>query len=178
MGLLLGMHSYTHIFDVNAGLSEEDKAMALNKLAQNIIRSERPSLLIMEAPDPMLKYNNATPNGFGLQTYLICQAIKPDFLVCSVPPDLANEDAFLTLVSQDFKNRYGANIAAVHISNVVIESFDTVQFHRIARVHTDLERVWSLQKQQNGNRLIPAFDVVSDGAEELAQLLVQKEETL
>lgn len=175
MGLLMGMHSYTHIFDKEAGLSEEDKALELNRLAQIIIQAERPSLLIIEAPDPMLKYNNMAPNGFGLQSYLSCQALKPDMLVCSVPADMAMVENLLNLFSEDFKIRYGTPITAVHISNVVVDSFDVAQLHTITRVHIDFRQAGFLYEQKGKSQTFPVFDVVSEGADKLTQLLFQEE---
>ena len=178
MSLLMGMHSYTHIFDKAASLSEEDKAIALNKTAQDIINVEHPSLLIVEAPDPMLKYNNIVPNGFGLQTYITCQALKPDMMVCSVPFDIAIEADLLNLVSQDFKRRYGTPITAIHASNVVVDSFDIMQFHQITRFHIDSNRINSFLKQKCRGQTIPVFNVISDKADELASFILQKREAL
>lgn len=148
--------------------------MALNRLAQDIVQAERPSLLIIEAPDPMLKYNNTAPNGFGLQTYLTCQALKPDMLVCSVPPDMAAEESFLTFISKDFEVRYGMPIVAVHISNVVIDSFDAIQHHKISWVHTGSRQLDFELKQQDKNQVFPIFDIVSEGADRLASFIFQE----
>lgn len=178
MGLLMGMHSYAHIFDKSAAISEEDRAMALNALAQNIIQVERPSLLIVEAPDPMLKYNNIVPNGFGLQTYMTCQTLKPDMLVCSVPFDMATGEQLFSMLSQDFEIRYGAPIVAVHVSNVVVDSLDAVQSHKITRVHTDMRATTLIWDEMRESLSFPTFDVVSDGANELAQLILRQEEAL
>ena len=52
-GMLLGAHSYRYIFD-DTTIRESDKILRLNQLARDIIRSERPNLLIVESPDPVI----------------------------------------------------------------------------------------------------------------------------
>ena len=176
MGLL--MDTYTHIFDKKATLSEEDKALVLNQMAQDIVQVERPSLFIVEAPDPMMKYNNAAPNGFGLQTYLLCQALKPNLLVCSVPPDVAVAEGFLSLISKDFTARYGVPIMALHVNNVMVAAFDIIRLHKVTCVHTNIPVADMLRKQQSKNCAFPIFNVVSEGADGLAQLILQREALL
>lgn len=178
MGLLMGTHSYTHIFDKANTLSAADKAVVFNMLAQDIIKAERPSLLIVEAPDPMLKYNNVAPNGFGLLTYLACQALRPDMLVCSVPPDLATEESFLKHISRDFEVRYGMPITAVHVNNIIIDSFYVLQFHTISRVHAKLDLLSLNSKREKKNYAFPVYNVISDGTDELAQYILHQEEFL
>lgn len=124
MGLLMGMHSYSNIF--NEAWAEEEKILELNQLARKVICLERPRLLIVEAPDAMMKYNNAAPNGFGIRTYMVSQSLEPSLLVCSIPADLAVNE-FVGLISQDFSNRYGLAITAIHVSNALIDSLSAVQ---------------------------------------------------
>ncbi len=172
MGLLVGMHSYAHLFGEMTSLSEEEKALRLNEMARTVILNERPELLIIEAPDAIMKYNNIAPNGFGLRTYLMSQALDPDLLICCLPIDLVDE-SFLNAISQDCLNRYGCPIGAVHVSNVLIDSLRTVQDHQVTCTHTDLSAVQEVLRQTAGNISVPVYDVVSDGAEELFYRIAQ-----
>lgn len=156
LGLLLGMHSYSFIFD-NTDISEAQKALDLNDFVKNIIQMERPDAILIEAPDSMLKYNNIVPNGLGIQTYIVSQSIDPDLCICCFPEDLV-ANFFVESISHDFQNRYGFPICAVHRSNMVLDSIDILQNQAISYVRTNEPP--PLIRNHDEHNSIPIFDVV------------------
>ena len=161
LGLLVGAHSYQHIFE-NTFLSEERKILQLNQLAQNIIRAERPDLMLVEAPDAVVKYNTIIPNGFGIRTYMAVQAINPDLFICSVPCDLAFS-AFLDSASEGINHKYGFPISAVHASNAMVDSAELVHEHKPVPVHADMKVVARLM-ESNTKGTLHVYDTISQGA--------------
>lgn len=164
MGLLAGMHSYTHIVNNRDAYSEEDKIILLNQLARNIIRKERPELLLVEAPDAVMKYNDVAPNGFGIQTYMISLALQPNLFVCCVPMDLTDQN-FIAAISKDFSHRYSCAISAVQVSNSLIDSMSIAQNEGLSSVHADMDMVCNAIHSATQNQIFPIFDVVSQGAQ-------------
>lgn len=170
-GLLLGMHSYAHIFGNASVMTEAQKALELNSLAQSIIHAERPSVFIVEAPDAIMKYNNIAPNGFGLQTYILSQALMPDLLVCCTPADLF-DGSFLEALSHDFEVRYGCPIAAAHVSNALIDSAAALESHAATCVHIKPDAVDRIIRRTPVSPQTPAFNAVTEGIDGLYHRVV------
>lgn len=79
--------------------------MQLNQFIRSIVNIESPQLILAEAPDAIIKYNDVVPNGFGIRTFMLCQAILPDYFIASVTCDLAVND-FLESVSSGIQGKY------------------------------------------------------------------------
>lgn len=165
IGTLFGFHTINHILD-NMTMTGEAKILAINQLIRRLELTERPSIILIEAPDAVLKYSNYAPNGFGICTYMLCQAVQPDYFVCCVPCEFT-DGQFLEKISRDFKYRLGSPIHAVHVSNLVIDSMDVVGTNTISYTHADLAEVRAQIIKSGENSSIPLFDVVSDGADGL-----------
>lgn len=162
---LWGLHTVNHIYDRN-DLDEPQKILELNRFVRSIESAERPHIILIEAPDAVMRFNDIAPNGFGIRTYMLCQAVRPDYFVCCVPFELAASQ-FLDGISADFERRLGSPIHASHASNLVIDSIDLVQTRSVSYIHADLDMVRQ-QIAGTGEYLsIPLFDVVSYGVEGL-----------
>lgn len=136
--------------------------MQLNQFARDIIRSERPEVVLVEAPDAVVKYNSIIPNGFGIRTYMTVQALNPDLFVCSIPCDLAFS-TFLDSASEGINRKYGFPISAAHASNAIVDSAELIHEHKPISVHADMELVTQLM-DSNTKGTIPVYDVISQGA--------------
>lgn len=165
LGELFGLHTLTHIFD-NKNLTEAEKILELNGFVRSLEATERPNLVLIEAPDAVIRYNNFAVNGFGIYTYMLCQAVSPDYFVCCVPCELA-VGQFFQAISYDFEYRLGTPIHAAHVSNLVIDSMELIQAHSISYVHADLDAVREQIAAHGESSSIPLFDVVGNGAEGL-----------
>lgn len=165
IGRMFGFHTLSHIIG-RCDLSEAQKVHEINRFIKALELIERPDVVLLEAPDALKRFNDYAPNGFGIRTYMLCQAINPDYLVCCVPCDLAIGE-LVDRLSADFSNKFGSSIHAVHVSNVVIDSMNVMQEYALSHVHVDLQTV---QKQINSQRAIskiPLFDVVGQGVDDL-----------
>ena len=164
LSLLFGMHSYNFIFNNNT-LTENEKILMLNQVAWDIVRSERSELLIVEAPDAVIKYSDITPIGFGIRTYITNLALNPKLFVCCMPYNFISQ-GLVEKISQDIENKYGFAISAVNISNILADYLPIMQEETVRYVHTDLD-IHRFIKEHAAQSSIPLYDVVSDGAVKL-----------
>ncbi len=172
LGLFLRLHSLQHILE-DKSKKESEKIIAINQLVRSVIRTERPDLLIIESPDAVLKYDDVTPNGFGILTHMVIQALEPSLFVCSMPVDLCATD-LIDRFSRGFMSQYGFPILAAHMSNLLIDSASALQERRISYVHTDMNLVkQKLQTcEHTGN--IPVYDIISAGCVRLYQKILSE----
>ncbi len=162
---LFGFHTLNHII-YGKDLAEAGKILALNRLVRKLEAAERPHVILIEAPDAVIRYNDFAPNGFGIYTYMLCQAVRPDYFVCCVPCEMA-VGPFLDAISSDFEHRLGAPVLAVHVSNLIVDSMDIVQTGKVSYAHADLAAVREQIAIYGQSSSTPLFNVASAGAEEL-----------
>jgi len=168
VGRLFGLHSYDSIF--TTGTTEIQKIEALNRFALAVVREERPNVILVEAPDAVMRFNEIAPNGFGIQTYLLTQALRIDYFVCCVPLELLMPP-LLEAFSKDFSVRLGSPIHAVQVSNVIGDSAEILQQHAVSYAHTTLDHVQEKIEQEKTISMFPLFDVMRDGGEGLVKYL-------
>ncbi|QNK41197.1 P-loop NTPase family protein [Caproicibacter fermentans] len=168
---IFGFHNITPIFQKH-DLTESQKISELNFILHGIQDDERPDVILMEAPDAVIRYNDFALNGFGIHSYMLCQAIDPDYFICCVPCELAVGN-FLDALSADFTYRLGCPIHAAHVSNLIIDSLNLIQTHQISYIHADLKTVRQQIMNQSKGSSIPLFNVVDDQGEALYQYLCE-----
>lgn len=139
IGTLFGFRTIKHILK-NQKLTEAEKIENINKMIQQICKKEYPEVIIMEAPDALLSYSDLFPNGFGIWSYMLTQAVTPDFLICSIPYELG-EKGFLDEVSTDFKNRFGCELSAAYISNIIVDSLSSINNRKLSFVCSAMKDV-------------------------------------
>lgn len=170
-GYLLGFHNYSYIFEDN-DISADEKIEAVNALVANLEYHAMPDIILLEATDALLRYNNTVPNGYGINAFMLCQAVEPDMLVLCLPCDMFDKDMLDTL-SKDFSIRLGSAITAVHISNVIIDSAEVLQSNTITNVRLGMDDVEEALAIARENKGIPAYNVVLSGAGELARVILE-----
>jgi len=162
VGGLFGLHSVMHICST-LELTEAQKISKINLLVRDYEGFERPDVIIIEAPDSLMRFSDVAPNGFGIQSYMVTQAIRPDLCVCCIPCDLT-DTTFLSNLSCDFSIRLGTAINAVHASNIIVDSAELLQTKEISCAHASIEEVRRTVERIQPSAPIPVFDVVTDSA--------------
>lgn len=165
VGQLFGLHTLGHITS-RKDMTEVKKILELNRFVRKLEALERPHVVLIEAPDAVLRYNDFAPNGFGIYTYMLCQAVRPDYFICCVPFEMA-VGPFLDAISSDFEHRLGTPVHAAHVSNLIVDAMDIVQTRSISYAHADLAAVQEQIAIHGQSSSIPLVDVVSNGAEGL-----------
>ena len=169
IGQFFGFHTIKHILN-QPGVTESQKIENLNMFIASLELEEMSNVILVEAPDAVMRFSDSAPNGFGILTYMLTQALRIDSFVCCVPFELVDSQ-FLKMLSRDFSIRLGSPIDAVHVSNVIVDSARVLETHKISYVHTALDRVHKHIANKFNNPSIPLFDVVSNGGEDLFQFL-------
>ena len=142
----------------------------INQTVQAIEKELLPDVILMEAPDALIRYHSLTPNGFGIYSYMLAQAVRPDYMVCCMPADMAY-DELIQYFSRDFSNRYGIGIDAVHISNMFIDGSEVAHMKKMTVFYGDMQLVKPpLQMLEETSKLF-AFNVVLQQGQGIAHRL-------
>lgn len=169
IGQLFGFHNMDHILN-SPNLIESSKIRQLNRYLAGIEHYDCPDVFIVEAPDAVMRYSDIDPNGFGILTYMLAQAIRPDIFVCCVPVDLAVSQ-FIESLSSDFRIRLGTPIHAVQVCNIVMDSLNLIYTKKLSYVHVDQNRVQAQIRKEGSNSQIPLFDIDNGDEERLYQCI-------
>ena len=162
LGEVFGLHSISHIFN-DRRLTENEKILAINGAIKVWELEERPDVILIEAPDAMMRYDGNVLDDFGIYTYMLSQAISLDYIVVCIPYNLA-AGVLMEALSEGFEHRFGAPIQAVHVSNLLIDAPDMTQTRKASYVHLDLAKVHEkLMSEEVRNSAIPMYDMVGDG---------------
>lgn len=158
---LFGFHNYMSCYDARDA-DFEAVIIKLNYFVRTIENLYHPDMIVIEAPDSVIRFNSKAPNGFGILTYMLCQAAKPDYFICGIPCDLAQQ-AFVEALSTDFEIRLGSRINAVHLSNSLIDAVDTMQNDRgLLTFYADFSEVHHYLEKWDQAGAIYAFNAVAD----------------
>ena len=152
---LLGFHDMSYLFDRTKVL--EDIIQSINKFIYAVQNKFLPDVILVLAPDGMIQYNSLVPNGFGIKTYMTCQAVCPDYCYCCVPADMSSPEMIESL-STDFMYRYGVAINAAHISNLVVDTMQILQDRKLSFSYLEMESV-NKYLSLSANSKIPVFNV-------------------
>lgn len=98
------------------GLSIEDRIMELNNYMRACIELMKPHVMIVQIPFGMIRYNKYFENTFGSYAFMISQAIKSDYFICTSTPELIDSKYFDEL-SNVFDRQFDSPINSLHISN-------------------------------------------------------------
>jgi peptide maturation system protein (TIGR04066 family) len=169
IGQLFGFHNINNIIN-SPNLIESIKIRVLNRYLATVVHYETPDVLVVEAPGAVMRFNDIDPNGFGILTYMLAQAIRPDIFVCCVPVDLA-VGQFIDTLSRDFRIRLGTQIHAVQVSNIVIDSAGLNQTKKLSYVHVDQNLVQDQLRKESSSSQIPMFDIDGGDEEKLYQCI-------
>jgi peptide maturation system protein (TIGR04066 family) len=160
VGEIFGFVSYLHILN-NQFLSESDKIMHLNAFVKDMTFLKVPDVIIVEAPGGVMRFNEIAPNGFGIHSFMMCQALPPDYFICSLPFNYGVGE-FIESINEHFLHTLGVPITAVHLSNIVLDSAEMLQSKRISYTHENPERVKKHLAKERENSTVPMFDIVGE----------------
>lgn len=119
-GMILKHHPFPeNLFD--EGLSNDDKVYCFANYIHEIEMCNRPDVIIVEIPYGMIKISNSQTNQFGINAYIISQAIDFDYFIL-VSPIMDGAEVY-DKIKECFVGRYGVNLLSVVIRNKVIDPF-------------------------------------------------------
>lgn len=121
--MIFGFHSFPNfMFDKN--IDSIDKIVYFNFCIYQIIKDEKPDLVIITIPGAIQNYNDFFTRGFGVLHHLVMQAVVPDvFLMCTFYMREAKK--YLKNISDSCKYKYGIPVDAFHMSNLLIDDVES-----------------------------------------------------
>lgn len=165
-GGLFGFYGFARIW--NAPVRDENERIkSLNAYINGVVRNTYANLILIEAPDALMRYNANTLDCFGVRSYMLCQAVVPDYLVGCVSYELL-EPELIEKLSDDCRVRLGCEFCAVWPENVVLDVYYTSHRKRSDVVYMPYEYMYRevRRRKEQGGR-IPVMDVSVGGAKEL-----------
>ncbi|MCM1103445.1 MAG: hypothetical protein NC409_05005 [Clostridium sp.] len=168
MSALFGCYDFSALYK-----EYTDLPMVITKINQTVQAIEKkmlPDVILIEAPDALIRYHSLTPNGYGIYSYMLAQAVRPDYMVCCIPPDMAS-DELIGYFSKDFEIRYGTGINAVHISNMLIDGAEVAQMKKMSTFYGDMHLARrSLQIMKKESKVY-AFNAILQSGQEIVHRL-------
>ncbi len=165
-GGLFGFYGFGHIWSEPVG-DENERIKRLNAYINGVARDTYANLILIEAPDALMRYNANTLDCFGVRSYMLCQAVVPDYLVACLSYEMLDPELNEAL-SDDCRVRLGCEFCAVWPENLVLDAYHTRERKRSDVVYMPYMHVYReirRRKEQGGK--IPVVDVSGDGAAEL-----------
>ncbi len=154
---LLGFHDVSTLF--SGRYSSLEIIERINKYTYVLQQKFAPDVIVVHAFDGMLRYSNIVPNGYGIKTYMACQAIPPDYCFCCVPFEMSSPKMIKTL-SDDFAYRYGTQITGVHVSNMIIDSMQAIQDRKLTFSYVDMKFMWDYMVENAEESDVPIFNAI------------------
>ena len=161
---LMGIHSKPNFLDddlINAKL----KVNYFNNYIKYLVTDEQTDVIIIQLPDPLMRYDDIFTNGFGVVPYIISQAIEPDCTVVCLPYNKIDEE-HLSKLSECYKYRFGFKVDFYHMSNVHIDYNDSLQRNKLACDYLDIGMVAKMINGRNDEGKIPLCNVL-DGNDDV-----------
>lgn len=118
-GKLFDCLTYPKSF-MNNELSIEDRITELNHYIRTCVEIIKPQVLIMQIPFGMIRYNEYLNNSFGSYAFMISQAVKCDYFVCTAVAETVLHKYYEEL-SDYFYKRFDSPIDSLHISNCQLD---------------------------------------------------------
>ena len=154
-----GIFGFFDIKDLYFGMRDiSENISQINQKLQAIELKYTPDIIVIQAPDAVIRYNNIVPNGFGIYTYALCQAVQPDYFVCCMPYDLINRE-FVNLLNEDFKQCLGVGIDMIHASNLLIDSLDLINSRSMSTFYMNYQNMCEAIIGKTYDMNIPVLNV-------------------
>ena len=162
---LIGAYCHSHIFR-STELNEQQKITNMNTFARSVELIEYPDVIIIEAPDAVLPYSDITPNGYGIYTHMLCQAVPPDYFICSVPYMLA-EPIFIDRIKEKFVSKFGVGMNIVHVSNNLVDHMDMMASKQISFAYVPYDKVREHTNMKADGFTVPICDLINGDLDRL-----------
>lgn len=163
---LFGFYSLLPLMEMDN--NENNKTETIRTMISQNASKNYPDVIIIEAPDAVMKYSEVVPNDYGIRTYIISQAIAIDYFICCMPFELA-QPKMIESLSQKMSFHLDCPISAVHASNIILDVSETLERKEIHIVHVPINTVDEWLNAADFS--IPCFNMVTEHMEKvIAQL--------
>ena len=131
---IMGFYSIPD-FMYNNRFSGEETILRFNEFVKKVEDKEKPDIIIIGVPEPILPLNKKHLFSFGIRAYEIYQAVDVDYCILNL---LSGEysDQFETEMKNVCKYRYNVDIDDFFVSNFSIVSNSNLGQFPISAIHT------------------------------------------
>ena len=157
---LLNMHPMPLLF-MQPQYGEVDKIRFFNNYIRLLEKQERPDIIMIQLPGGMMKFNDVITNGFGVHSYMISQAITPDFFVLSVPYEMA-DSKLCAMINENFKYRFGFEIDCIQMSNARMDTIKAFEDEKLAFSYMPQHRVDATIRELRACAAIDLFNIFNE----------------
>lgn len=167
----MNFHNINEIFRQNE--TENNKIKAIRDSVKTIEIIEQPDLILIEAPDPLIEYNEYIGNGYGIKTYMLSKAVLPDSIVGVVPFELSTAK-YVEYLYNYLLQKYDAPLNGTHISNTIIDSLDAYESGKITYVHAEIDLVNKYIEMGRSQSAIPIDNIFTNGIETITKAIINQ----
>lgn len=128
--MLLGYDEFPEYIYETKGDSASWQIEELNHYFIGKYIKYRSQVMVVQLSGGLMKYSDLCPDGYGLRTYLLSQAIQPDCIIMK-SPFLQFGGEFYEGISEAFKYKYGSQICSVVICGKLIDDFEAKENGKI-----------------------------------------------
>lgn len=153
----------------------DDGIRILNSFFNDLQLLYQPDIILTQIPCGMMKYSDLCPDNFGVEAFMLFQAVDTDYLILNVPANMSRW-SFYSQISRDFEHRFGCKINAVGVTDKRIDASQsevrgTIQYIPVKTdvVANDVQKLKNESKKQ-----LLFFDVYDvDSYDELCSASIQ-----
>lgn len=147
----------SNIFEEN--IKDQEKILKLNDYINTVQMKHSADIIILCFPQAMLKYSDAVPDGFGVNSFMVSQAVSIDYFVLTEPLLEAQYDNFEGM-NNTFRERYGFEINAIGIDNKTVNNADSKELEKMVYFTIDPKEVdEEVKKYRSMNNGILYFSI-------------------
>ena len=161
---LFGIHSMPYFLRNSVG--EDLKIYGFNQYICELEEKEESAVIIIQLPGALIKYNNQLINGGGVLSYIVSQALQPDYMVTCVPFDTNECNSFVSL-SETFLYKFGFGIDFIHMSNARVDSVQSMIDALMIYDYPDVGIVTKELSKNNTDFGIPVCNILDNNHESL-----------
>lgn len=167
---IFGMYSYPNFMFDNE-YSESQKIIGFNRMVYEIERKEKPDIIIIGIPGGTMKFSNGFTNNFGIQAYLVSNALLVDYCIHCINY-IEKEVHYYQMINDTCKYRFGYSVDYFCMSNTHVNWTETIQLEKVIREFVDSSKVnKALSKYKNKIPIISTKNV------ELAYAVIENVKT-
>lgn len=163
---LFGFYSLLPLMEMDN--NENNKTETIRTMISQNASKNYPDVIIIEAPDAVMKYSEVVPNDYGIRTYIISQAIAIDYFICCIPFELV-QPKMIESLSQKMSFHLDCPISAVHASNIILDVSETLERKEIHIVHVPISTVDEWLNATDFS--IPCFNMITEHMEKVIEQL-------
>lgn len=167
----MNFYNINEIFQQN--ITENNKIKAIKDFVKRIEIIEQPDLILIEAPDPLIEYNEYVGNGYGIKTYMLSKAVSPDSIVGVMPLELSTAK-YVEAVDNYLSQKYNAPLNGTHISNTIIDSLDAYESGKITYTHSEINLVNEYIEIERSQSTIPISNIYADGVQSITEAIISQ----